>query len=632
MKRGTVIVVLALLAISLGGASANAEVLRTATPPEWQKYTSSVLGLSFDYPSGWTIDAPTFVPGPGKLGYSLALVPDSSGSQVGSKIEVIPQYFEYNEGQPLASWVEQSYRTSPFFRDPPTIEILDTYQLTTAPDNVSQVVHLRASRPGSHTESIWLSNGRLVYTFMGYAASDAMSDVLEGIVATVQFAPDAPRSLNDLYDAQQAWPTLEDTIVLVQDMWEQAENIPNCDIVCRDAEASQGIENSSGPTYPPSQEFLEQERLYREHLEETGPPPGYEDATQTSGAMPDGQVLDDRKALPSNWWSPIQITGTATKNADCSSLWHGGPNGGPDSAMAIDIQGVSNTTSVFAAQTGTVATVGWDQNGYGNYVIINSTASVAGQNRTYQHLYAHLSRVDVAGGNPATRGVTHIGVTGNTGGTSTGFHLHFHVRYGNNPVDLSPLVGFTPKLGYPLTQSCGTIEDKAVSPLIIEPVMFTQRQQPRRSHYWFCYPDQAHTTECYMYGVPNDRSGWDPLITLESPELRYSNVYVPTGGTYYIWTCGWGGSYEDDSVHMGYSDALQPTSDRISFFHPNYWRWSGHTMDIVNGSYEPARFTSVASGDRIFNVWMREDGLRIDRILLTRSSTFPIATIRCGGY
>ncbi len=136
-----------------------------------------------------------------------------------------------------------------------------------------------------------------------------------------------------------------------------------------------------------------------------------------------------------------------------------------------------------------------------------------------------------------------------------------------------------------------------------------------------------------MYGVPNDQSGWDnPFVPSQSPELRFTNVYVPAGGTYYIWVCGWGGSYDDDSVHMGYSDAPQSTSDRISFFHPNYWRWSGHTMDIVNGVYQPATFTSVTTGDRVVNVWMREDGMRLDRILLTRSSAFPIANIRCGGY
>ena len=55
--------------------------------------------------------------------------------------------------------------------------------------------------------------------------------------------------------------------------------------------------------------------------------------------------------------------------------------------------------------------------------------------------------------------------------------------------------------------------------------------------------------------------------------------------------------------------------------------WSNITMDIVGGVYQPARI-SASEGDRVFNVWIREDGMRIDRILLTRSNTFPIATIR----
>jgi len=642
LKRGIAFIVAltlssVLLLPHMTGANANANAI-AVNAEDWTEFTSHVFGMSFDYPVGWTVDVPTFTPSERNLGYTITLYPNDEFNAETNKIEIIPQYFEFSGRQSLATLAELSYHTSPFFRDPPAIEVVGIDEIVTAPDKTMEVVHLKTRRPGIQTESLWVSHGKLVYTFITYTQSDEMAAILRKIISTLSFAADAPESLNMLYGSNRNWPSLEYNLAIARDMWEEADSVPECDVACRDAELSRGIQAGMLPAHEPSEQFLEQERIYREHLEKTGMPPSSEGEPGQGAAAPEGQILDTRKALPSNWWAPVQVTGSATKNADCSSAWHGAPKGASDSAMAIDIQQVGTTTPVYAAQTGTVTTVGYDENGYGNYVIINTVANVADQTRTYQHLYAHLSTVNVAVAvppnppTPVNRGATQIGVTGNTG-NSFGAHLHFHVRYGSNPVDLSPMVGFTPKLGYPTAQSCGTIEDRANSPLIIEPIMFTQRNNNRKGHYWFCYSDQARTTECYMYGVPNDQSGWDnPFVPSQSPELRFTNVYVPAGGTYYIWVCGWGGSYDDDSVHMSYSDAPQSTSDRISFFHPNYWRWSGHTMDIVNGVYQPATFTSVTTGDRVVNVWMREDGMRLDRILLTRSSAFPIANIRCGGY
>ena len=153
---------------------------------------------------------------------------------------------------------------------------------------------------------------------------------------------------------------------------------------------------------------------------------------------------------------------------------------------------------------------------------------VANQNRKYVHLYAHLSQTYKQTGNTVARGEL-IGAAGDTG-NSDGVHLHFHVYRDVNKdgatkhaVDLSPLVGFRPNLYYPTQGVCGKVVARTDDPIIIEPVVFTQRYQPREDHYWFCYADLSHTTDCYMYGVPNDSHSWQPLITDQSPELRYDN-------------------------------------------------------------------------------------------------------------
>ncbi|MEZ4614259.1 MAG: M23 family metallopeptidase [Caldilineaceae bacterium] len=71
-----------------------------------------------------------------------------------------------------------------------------------------------------------------------------------------------------------------------------------------------------------------------------------------------------------------------------------------------------------AADDGEVLRVGFEEKGFGNYLIL--------RHRWGETIYAHLNRIDVATGAVVQRGQA-IGLTGNTG-ASTGAHLHFGVR------------------------------------------------------------------------------------------------------------------------------------------------------------------------------------------------------------
>lgn len=87
----------------------------------------------------------------------------------------------------------------------------------------------------------------------------------------------------------------------------------------------------------------------------------------------------------------------------------------------LDI-GASVGTPVVAAQSGSVAQVytsGWNF-GYGTHVVISG-------DNGYSTLYAHMSGVNVSGGDRVVAGKTVVGWVGLTGRT-TGAHLHFEVR------------------------------------------------------------------------------------------------------------------------------------------------------------------------------------------------------------
>jgi len=80
---------------------------------------------------------------------------------------------------------------------------------------------------------------------------------------------------------------------------------------------------------------------------------------------------------------------------------------------------------VVAAAAGTVSYAGW-KSGYGKSVVITHDEHTT-------TLYAHLSTIGVAVGDPVTVG-QQVGQVGRTG-VATGPHLHFEVRIDDQPVD-----------------------------------------------------------------------------------------------------------------------------------------------------------------------------------------------------
>lgn len=97
--------------------------------------------------------------------------------------------------------------------------------------------------------------------------------------------------------------------------------------------------------------------------------------------------------------------------------FHAGHNG-------LDM-GIPVGTPVQTTMDGKVVYAGWNNEGYGNLVIV--------ENGPYRTYYAHLSEIPVRIGDAVTAGST-IGLSGNTG-NSTGPHLHYEVRYQMKNID-----------------------------------------------------------------------------------------------------------------------------------------------------------------------------------------------------
>ena len=114
---------------------------------------------------------------------------------------------------------------------------------------------------------------------------------------------------------------------------------------------------------------------------------------------------------------------------------------------------------------------------------------------------------------------------------------------------------------------------------------------------------------------PNTGQKFDGDYVANAPRLDF-NVNFARTGTYYLWVRGNGPTDNDDSVHAGLNGQAVSSADRIALGHDG-WNWSQRTTDgpVVT-------ITVTQTGVQTVNLWMREDGSRVDKLLLTLDPNF----------
>jgi hypothetical protein len=120
-----------------------------------------------------------------------------------------------------------------------------------------------------------------------------------------------------------------------------------------------------------------------------------------------------------------------------------------------------------------------------------------------------------------------------------------------------------------------------------------------------------------MQALPNDGTTRSSDYVTLSPHLDFKVSFVKTG-THYVWVRGHAnGSGNDDSCHAGLDYQATVTGERISLNAAADWGWFNAR---TNGA--PATFEVPNAGVHTINIWMREDGAIIDKIILTTNSNY----------
>lgn len=136
------------------------------------------------------------------------------------------------------------------------------------------------------------------------------------------------------------------------------------------------------------------------------------------------------------------------------------------------------------------------------------------------------------------------------------------------------------------------------------------------SHAWTTTAQTRDSSTAGVQVLPNNGERLDD--SSNSAELSYQ-VNFNRSGTHYIWVRMYSDSGEDNSLHVGLDGVLQSGSDKITLVDhgTGSWEWTQDTMDG-----EIATLEVDQPGLHTLNVWMREDGAQIDKILVVDSSSY----------
>jgi hypothetical protein len=140
---------------------------------------------------------------------------------------------------------------------------------------------------------------------------------------------------------------------------------------------------------------------------------------------------------------------------------------------------------------------------------------------------------------------------------------------------------------------------------------------PRGGKDWVTGQSPSGSVGAAMKALPDAGARITSSIATTSPELTY-RVSFPAAGTYQLWLRMYGIS-NGNTLHAGIDGAATAQNVAVQ---TGAWRW------VKTGVSVPS------AGEHTVNVWMREDGISLDRFLLTTSTSFspsgegPAATPR----
>jgi len=165
-----------------------------------------------------------------------------------------------------------------------------------------------------------------------------------------------------------------------------------------------------------------------------------------------------------------------------------------------------------------------------------------------------------------------------------------------------------------LTVGCSPVFSGNTDPIVLEAENY-QEHYSRSGKSWDVTTFNGASGNI-LDATPNTGANYNTGYTTQSPEVQYEIDFAQTG-TYYVWVRTYSPSFEDNSFHVALDSIITGTSDKMTYDTYNQWGWTRQTMD---GNVSTVNVTTV--GIHSLHIWVREDGVKIDRIVLTQNNNY----------
>ncbi|WP_461537953.1 tandem-95 repeat protein [Spongorhabdus nitratireducens] len=138
----------------------------------------------------------------------------------------------------------------------------------------------------------------------------------------------------------------------------------------------------------------------------------------------------------------------------------------------------------------------------------------------------------------------------------------------------------------------------------------------RNGNSWSVENDGSASGGKQVNTANNDADGFNEGYTGLSSELTY-DIQFDSAGTYYVWLRGEAPDGRSDSAHIGLNGEAIATGHRVDFDEGSH-KWTGDRME------NDGRITIEvdAPGVHQLNLWMREDGAAVDKIVISDDADY----------
>ncbi len=133
---------------------------------------------------------------------------------------------------------------------------------------------------------------------------------------------------------------------------------------------------------------------------------------------------------------------------------------------------------------------------------------------------------------------------------------------------------------------------------------------------------QVDTSGSYEQALP--KIGVNTADTLVGPELEY-DLRFSSNGTYYAWLRLFGTNNQSDSVHLVWDQGMPLTYGGQGMgANSSTWVWKNGVSGLIaaDGGVVSVK-VQVTTGYHTLHVYMREDGVAIDKIVMSTDSAAP---------